>query len=75
MVDIKIIYSLLWVATVLCYLLGDVLRIYAGNFKPGEIGGKLVSHKMYFGIAIIMVIIKSIIYLWKEILPINNCKE
>jgi hypothetical protein len=66
MVDIKIIYSLLWVATVLCYLLGDVLRIYAGNFKPGE---------MYFGIAIIMVIIKSIIYLWKEILPINNCKE
>lgn len=56
MVDIKIVFSLVWVATMLCYLLGDVLRIYAGDFKPGEIGGKPVSHKMYFGIAIIMVI-------------------
>lgn len=56
MEDVKIILAFIWVATMLCFLLGDVLRIYAGDFKSGEIDGKPVSHKMYFGIAIIMVI-------------------
>ncbi|MFX1406112.1 MAG: DUF6326 family protein [Promethearchaeota archaeon] len=52
----KIILAFIWVATMLIYLLGDVLRIFAGDFKPGEVEGKPVSHKMYFGMAIIMVI-------------------
>ncbi|MFW9971634.1 MAG: DUF6326 family protein [Candidatus Odinarchaeota archaeon] len=56
MEDVKIILAFIWVSTMLCFLLGDVLRIYAGDFKSGEIDGKPVSHKMYFGIAIIMVI-------------------
>jgi hypothetical protein len=56
MEDVKIILAFIWVATMLCFLLGDVLRIYAGDFKSGEIDGKPVSHKMYFGMAIIMVI-------------------
>jgi hypothetical protein len=56
MEDVKIILAFIWVATMLIYLLGDVLRIFAGDFKPGEVEGKPVSHKMYFGMAIIMVI-------------------
>ena len=56
MVDVKIILSFIWVAVMLCYLLGDVMRIFAGDFKPGEIEGKPMTQKMVFGMAIIMVI-------------------
>jgi hypothetical protein len=40
----------------LCYLLGDVLRIFAGDFKSGEMDGKPVTQKAWLGAAIIMVI-------------------
>jgi len=40
----------------LCYLLGDVFRIFAGEVKPGEIEGKKVGQGVYLGMAIIMVI-------------------
>jgi hypothetical protein len=36
MVDTRIILSGLWVATMFTYLLGDVLRIFSGDFKSGE---------------------------------------
>jgi hypothetical protein len=55
MEEVKIILAFLWIATMLCFLLGDVLRIFAGDFKPGEIEGKKVSSNMYLGIAAIMV--------------------
>ncbi|MHA2181086.1 MAG: DUF6326 family protein [Promethearchaeota archaeon] len=55
MEDIRIILSFMWVATMLVYLLGDVLRIFAGDFKSGEIEGKKVSPNMYLGMAAIMV--------------------
>ncbi len=54
--DVQIILTLLWVALMLIYLLGDVLRIFAGDFKPGEIEGKPLTHKMVLVMAIIMVI-------------------
>jgi hypothetical protein len=56
MEDVKIILSFIWVAVMLCFLLGDVLRLFSGDAIPGEIDGKPVSHKMYLGMAIIMVI-------------------
>jgi len=56
MEDVKIILSALWVATMLTYLLGDVLRIYAGDFKAGEIMGKKVTQGMWLGIAILMLL-------------------
>ena len=56
MVEEKIILSGFWVALMLTYLLGDVLRIYSGDFKAGEIGGMLLTQKMWLGIAILMVI-------------------
>ena len=56
MVDVKIILSLLWVACMLTYLLGDVFRIFSGDFTPGEIEGKPLSQSVWLGMAIIMVI-------------------
>jgi hypothetical protein len=56
MIDVKITLSFIWVALMLIYLLGDVLRIFAGDFTPGEVEGKPVTSKMYFGMAVIMVI-------------------
>ncbi len=48
--------SVLWVVLMLTYLLGDVLRIFSGDFKAGEIGGMPITQKMWFGIAALMVI-------------------
>lgn len=56
MEDVQIKLSALWVALMLTYLLGDVLRIFSGDFKAGEIGGVQVSQKVWLGIAILMVI-------------------
>ena len=54
--NINIRFSILWIATMLCYLLGDVIRIFAGEYTAGEIDGNPVSLWMFFGIAVIMVI-------------------
>jgi hypothetical protein len=40
----------------LVYLLGDVLRIFSGDFKAGEIGGMQLSQALYLGMAILMLI-------------------
>ena len=37
MQEILIRLAAMWIALMLTYLLGDVLRIFAGDFKPGEI--------------------------------------
>lgn len=47
-----------WVALMLTYLLGDVLRIFSGDFVAGELGsagGFVLTQKMLVGIAFIMV--------------------
>ena len=44
--DVKIILSGLWISLMLTYLLGDVLRIFAGDFQPGEIEGTPMTKKM-----------------------------
>ena len=56
MEDVKIILSATWVALMLTYLLGDVLRICASDFKPGEIAGKKITQNLLLGIAILMTI-------------------
>lgn len=54
--DVRIILSALWVSLMLTYLLGDVLRIFAGDFKAGEIGGMQPTQVMWLGIAVLMLI-------------------
>lgn len=56
MEDFNLRFSILWIACMLTYLLGDVIRIFSGNFTPGEIDGIPVDPIMYFVMAIIMVI-------------------
>jgi hypothetical protein len=56
MVDVRIILSGLWVSLMLTYLLGDVMRIFAGDFKPGEIMGTQPTQVVWLGIAVFMVI-------------------
>ncbi|BDZ69884.1 DUF6326 family protein [Methanobacterium petrolearium] len=56
MEDVQIILSALWIVLMLTYLLGDVLRIFSGAFKVGEIAGQKISQKMLFGMALLMLI-------------------
>ncbi len=52
----RIILSGLWVALMLTYLLGDVLRIFAGDFTAGQVGGMKITQEMWLGIAILMLL-------------------
>ena len=57
MVETRVILSGLWVAVMLTYLLGDVLRIFAGDFETGKLAaGMQATQGMWLLIAIIMVI-------------------
>ena len=40
----------------LTYLLGDVMRIFAGDFKAGKIEGTKFTQKMLMGMATLMLI-------------------
>ena len=56
MAEVRITLAGLWVAVMLTYLLGDVLRLFAGDMTPGELGGRKASQAMWLGIAVIMLI-------------------
>jgi len=56
MANVRIILSGLWVALMLNNLLGDVLRIFAGDFVAGEIEGRPVGQIVWLGIAVFMLI-------------------
>ncbi|MDJ0925886.1 MAG: hypothetical protein QNJ77_15150 [Acidimicrobiia bacterium] len=59
----RIILAGLWVAVMLVYLLGDVLRIFAGDFTPGEMGGKKAESWMWMVAALFMLIPVALIVL------------
>ena len=52
----RIKLSGLWVALMLTYLLGDVLRIFSGDFAAGEVSGMEITQAMYLGMAVLLVI-------------------
>jgi hypothetical protein len=57
MADTRIVLSGLWVAVMLTYLLGDVLRIFSGDFEAMKTTGKFQpSQGMWMLIAVIMLI-------------------
>jgi len=59
MIEMPIKLSVIWICVMLTYLLGDVLRIFSGDFKAGEMGSKggmAMTQNMLLGIAILMVI-------------------
>lgn len=56
MVERHFLLSALWIALMLIYLLGDVLRIFAGDFKAGEMGGEQAQPWMFLVAAAAMLI-------------------
>ncbi len=56
MIDVRITLAGLWVSVMLTYLLGDVIRIFAGDFTAGQIEGKQVGQGMWLLIAAIMLV-------------------
>lgn len=56
MADVRIRLAGLWVAVMLTYLLGDVLRIYAGDYKAGQVGGVAMSQATWLAIAVVMAV-------------------
>jgi hypothetical protein len=55
MLDTRIILSGVWVALMLTYLLGDVLRIFSGDVA--KMGGTLhFTQAMWLGISVLMLI-------------------
>src|SRR3990172_11952914 len=63
MVDTRIILSGLWIALMLTYLLGDVLRIFSGESTSGKMGNMKITQGMWLGIAILMVIPVVMVFL------------
>lgn len=56
MEDVRIKLSAIWVALMLTYLLGDVLRIFSGDFTAGEIGGMEGNQAIWMAAALLMLI-------------------
>jgi hypothetical protein len=56
MQNIKITLSIIWIAVMLTYLLGDVIRIFAGDVTLGEIQGTKFTQGRGLAIAALMVI-------------------
>jgi hypothetical protein len=56
MEDVRITLAGLWTAMMLTYLLGDVLRIFAGDFTAGEIDGQPAGQAVWLGAALIMLV-------------------
>jgi Family of unknown function (DUF6326) len=54
--EVQVRLAALWVALMLTYLLGDVLRLYRGDVTPGEIGGQQMGQAGWLGIAVVMLI-------------------
>ncbi|MGD2166105.1 MAG: DUF6326 family protein [Anaerolineae bacterium] len=52
MEDVRIKLSALWVALMLTYFLGDVLRIFSGDFEAAKLGGNMdISPGFLLGMA------------------------
>jgi len=58
MLDTRIILAASWVALMLTYLLGDVFRIFSGDFHAGEMAGKpfQMTQGVWLGLAVLMVL-------------------
>jgi hypothetical protein len=71
MVETPILLSMLWVVVMLIYLLGDVLRIFSGDYQSGDMGRQLVkfTQPMWLFIAVLMLIPILMIFL-SLVLPI-----
>jgi hypothetical protein len=56
MEETRIKLSALWGSLMLTYLLGDVLRIFSGDFIAGELSGMQISQGLMLGMAVLMLV-------------------
>lgn len=63
MINERLRLTFIWVCLMLTYLLGDVMRIFAGDFVAGEIDGFQVTQGMWLGMAALMLIPILMVYL------------
>ena len=56
MIDVRIVLSGLWISLMLTYLLGDVMRVFAGDFDAGEIDGTEANQWVWVAAAAVMLI-------------------
>lgn len=52
----RIVLAACWVSLMLVYLLGDVLRIFAGHFTPGRIADRPTADWMWTLAAVVMLL-------------------
>lgn len=52
----RIVLAACWVSLMLTYLLGDVLRIFAGHFTPGRMSGHEAAGWMWTVAALVMLL-------------------
>jgi len=52
----RIVLAGCWISLMLIYLLGDVLRIFAGHATPGRIGGRETAEWMWIVAALVMLV-------------------
>lgn len=69
----RTVLALLWIALMLIYLLGDVIRIFSGSFTSGEMAGKPVEDTMWIAAAVMMVV-PIIMIIVSIFLPIDIVK-
>jgi hypothetical protein len=64
MIAIQIKLSALWVALMLTYLLGDVLRIFSGDFEAAKLDGSMeISQGFFLGMAALFTLPIVMIFL------------
>jgi hypothetical protein len=56
MQEVPIRLAATWIALMLTYLLGDVLRIFAGDYKAGEMNGVAAAQTLWLVAAAVMVV-------------------
>ena len=66
-INVKLKLSVLWVAAMFCWVYGDLLRMYSGDFVPGELGGVLLTQEMWLVAAITMMIPVAMVFLSLEL--------
>ena len=75
MVDVRIILSALWVALMFIFQQGDMLRIYSGDFTPGDVlWGKVMSSQMMWLVSAITMTIPVVMIILSLTLkyPVNR---
>ncbi len=66
-INVKLKLSVLWVAAMFSWVYGDLLRMYSGDFVPGELGGVLLTQEMWLVAAITMMIPVAMVFLSLEL--------